>query len=182
MKILSTLILLGVLHFNTFSNDLQDIRKAFHTAVLAPSKVQGYYKYINAIEAKDDGIVMAYQAMSEALVAQETWNPIEKYNRIKKFEKLIDQAIFMDPSNLEIRFLRLCIESYIPEWLGIPNHVLDDKVFILTHLADAKLLLFDQSYIRYISCFIKETGIYSAAEIGLIEKELNLCLALSKVE
>lgn len=181
MKILSTLIFVLALHFSGFSNDLQAIRKAFHSAVLMPSQVNDYYKYIYSFDAKE-GVVLAYQAMSEALMAQEAWNPIEKYNRIKKFESLIDQAILNDPTNLEIRFLRLCIENYIPEWLGIPNHVLDDKVFILTHLSDAKLLMFDRSFIRYIDGFIKETGLYSSTEIGLIETELNLCLALSKVE
>ncbi len=181
MKVLFSLIVSLSIHITGYTHDLQTIRRSFHAAVLEVNKVPSFYSYIYSLEAKE-GIVLAYQAMSEALVAQTAWNPLEKYTRIKKFEELISKAIINDPNNLEIRFLRLCIENYIPEWLGIPNHLLDDKSFILTHLEQAKLLMFDRGFIRYIDYFIKETGLYSATEIQLIENELKVCMALSQTE
>jgi hypothetical protein len=181
MKAAVSLIITLVLHFKINAIDLPTVRRTFHSAVLETSKVPSFYTYIHSLNSTE-AIIVAYQAMSEALLAQQEWNPLEKYARIKKFEELINRAIFADPNNLEIRFLRFCIEFYIPQWLGISNHIDDDKTFILNHLSDAKLLMFDRGFIRYIDYFMKETGLYTTEQIGTIELVLKECMALSKTE
>ncbi|MFT6865413.1 MAG: hypothetical protein ACJA08_000231 [Cyclobacteriaceae bacterium] len=170
MKFILIFFILGISVFEISANDINFVRKSFHQAVLEESKIDDFHEYINTLPATEP-IIVAYKAMGQALMAQQAWNPIDKYICIKNFEELINSAVENEPTNLEIRFLRICIEYYLPEWLPISNHLEIDKCFVLTNLNQMRSLDFDPEFIRYISYFLKEPGLFSPEQSTLIDQE-----------
>ncbi len=171
---------MGFLSFAS-ANDIDQVRKSFHQAVLEPTNITAFHQYVNSL-SENAPVIVAYKAMSEALMAQQVWNPIDKYVCIKKFESLINLAADQDPGNLEIRFLRICIEYYIPEWLPISNHLEADKIFILQNIPMIRNLVFDQEFVRYISSFLKEPGMFTKEQAALIDLEFAMSNQHSSID
>ncbi len=166
-------IVLTVLCIRSHADDIAVIRKAFHNAVLDKAKVESFYNYVNDLP-DDNPTILAYKATAEALTAQLEWNPMRKYELVKSFSKAIDIAVLKDPSSLEIRFLRLCIEYHIPRFLGFSSHMQDDRNNIMAQLSNMDKLDYDPFFSRFILYFIKETGLYNAEDIRQIESKLTI--------
>lgn len=149
--------------------DIQEIRKSFHLALLDQTKVESFHNFMKE-QSDDNPTVVAYKAMSEALMSQKAWNPIEKFVYIQNYQETMNGAIQSDAMNLEIRFLRFSVEYYIPTWLGFSKNIEKDTDFINRNSNKVNELMFDINYIRYISYFIKETNQFSPKEL---EKILN---------
>lgn len=107
-------------------------------------------------------------------MAQLSWNPLDKLGQIKKFEKLMSEAISRDTDNLEIHFLRFCIEYHIPKWLGFSDNLYSDKDFIVTHADKIEELEFSSHFVKYIAYFLNETGLCSPEDEKVIRSQLAL--------
>ncbi len=170
-----TVILLSVavcLWLNAFSVDVARYRKVFHAAVLDQGKVEEFNTFMRSI-SPENPITIAYLAVSEAMLADVKWNPLEKYEQVKKYESLILKALQSDPSNLEIRFLRFCVEYHVPSWLGFETHLTEDKTYIVSNLEYAQSLDFDPYFARYIAVFMRDTGVCSVSEVEQIDQMLK---------
>lgn len=155
-----------------WSANTDHYRKVFHAAVLDKEKVEAFNSTMRASPA-DNPVTLAYLAVSEAMLADVKWNPIEKFEQVKKYEALILQALANDPTNLEIRFLRFCVEFHVPSWLGFANHLQEDKDFILTNLNSISKMDFDPYFARYIATFMKDTGLCTTSETEQIDEMLK---------
>lgn len=61
-------------------------------------------------------------------------NPFKKLGFFGDGKKLIESAISIEPENLELRFLRLTIQTNLPEFLGYSESKEKDKAFVLAGL------------------------------------------------
>ena len=61
-------------------------------------------------------------------------NPFKKLSYFGGGKKLIEEALTIDPYNLELRFLRLTIQTNLPEFLGYADDKENDKAFVLNGL------------------------------------------------
>lgn len=61
-------------------------------------------------------------------------NPFKKMSFFGDGKKLIEGAISLEPENLELRFLRLTIQTNLPEFLGYSESKGIDKAFVLAGL------------------------------------------------
>ena len=89
------------------------LRKSFHQSVLDESKIKEFYNLVNAIAYPSD-LEKAYQAAGNAMMAKVTSNPYSKVVYVKKYMRLMDEAITGDGENVEIRFLRIAIDKNVP--------------------------------------------------------------------
>ena len=164
-------LVLGVSAFGSTPN-LHIIRAEFHQAALDSDKIESFHRYMASLDIQEP-VLMAYRAASEALMAQVTWNPMEKYQLVKKFEALIHEAVSNDPENLEIRFLRFSVEYSIPRFLGVSKNLIEDKRMIVGNLERIGTLNLDPYFTRYILYFLRETQLCEPEYITKIESKLS---------
>lgn len=153
--------------------DLTAVRQAFHQAVLHDEESDSFHEYVGKI-ANADPTILAYQAVSKAMLARVLWNPFAKYSHVMKYRALMADAIKTDSSNIEIRFLRLSIEYNLPSFLSESQYINEDLKIILENLSSVKKMRVDPGYGRYIFYFLRENGLCTVEEIQKMKKSLDL--------
>lgn len=76
---------------------------------------------------------LAYLGGLQAIWAKHVFNPIDKLGTFKKGKKNIEQAISLEPNNIELRFIRLSIQKNIPSFLGYKSNIKEDTILIMEH-------------------------------------------------
>jgi len=98
-------------------------------------------------------IIKGYYGAGKILMARYHFNPYTKYHSFKKGVGLLEEAIHADPTNTELRFLRLSIQKNAPSFLGYHKHMAQDEAFLysnLTLLHDEELKLIISQYLKTI--------------------------------
>lgn len=79
-------------------------------------------------------VVLAYKAVSEAIMAKHVWNPYLKMKHLQRSSDIFEQAVNLDQENPEIRFLRFTVEHYVPRYLNMSRNLEEDKSQIIAGL------------------------------------------------
>ena len=85
-------------------------------------------------QASTNPVFTAYKASGLMMNAKHVGNPLDKLNTFSKGKNLLEQTIAKEPTNLEIRFLRLTMQSNTPSFLGYADAIPRDKKFVLQSL------------------------------------------------
>jgi hypothetical protein len=156
-----------------FSQDLNDIRTEFNAVVKNPDDSRNFYDYLKNFD-NPPSTVKAYQAVSEALLAQVVWNPFNKLSQVMKYDKQMESVVSEDPDNVEIRFLRLAIEYNLPSFLGMSTHIEEDTQVIIQNISSISSMQLDKSFGRYIFNFLAQAKLCSDEEINLMQQSLSM--------
>ena len=97
------------------------------------------------IENKNN-IINAYIGANTLLYCKYFNNSFKKYSYFKEGKKMIEEAIKLDPDNLEIKFLRFINQTNAPWFLNYKSNIKDDYKFISSNLN----LISDESFKRII--------------------------------
>lgn len=180
MRLIITVFFL-ILTFFIEAQSLSDVRSQFHAAVLDSDNTKKFYDYMAKIE-NPSVTVEAYQAVSEALLAQVIWNPFKKLSQVMKYDELMSAAIVKDPKNVEIRFLRLAIEYNLPSFLGISTHLEEDIDHIVGNLSNVSQMQVNPVFGKYIFYFLKETSLCSQDELDRMKMSFEQGASIAKFE
>ncbi|MEO9482485.1 MAG: hypothetical protein ABJG47_03530 [Ekhidna sp.] len=180
MKALITFLLV-ILTFSSSAQDLSEIRAEFHAVVLNPEESESFYDYLKEIETPTS-TVKAYQAVSEALLAQVVWNPFNKLKQVIKYDKQMAAAVEEDPQNVEIRFLRLAIEYNLPSFLGMSDHLQEDVDKIVSDLSRVSQVQVNPMFGKYIFHFLKETNLCSTEQLALMKQSFESSASMAGAE
>jgi len=159
MSMISTCFVLFV---NGQDLDLNMIRKDFNKGVKDEDLCKKHYEALNN-NAKTD-LERGYKAAFQMFMAKHTGNPIKKMSYFKGGKSLLDTQIKSSPANVELRFIRLCIQFYTPGYLGYRSNINEDKEFLLYNLyklpdEETKVLLFK---------YLKGANIYTDQELAML--------------
>lgn len=75
--------------------------------------------------------IKGYIAVSNMIEANYVYSPYTKLSYFNKGKALLDQAIKNDNQNIELRYLRLCVQTNAPSFLGYNKQIETDKAFII---------------------------------------------------
>ena len=81
-------------------------------------------------------------------------------------KKLLEKQIKSDPNNTELRFIRLCIQYYIPDYLGYKSNIEEDKNFLVANLHK----LSDERTKDIIYKYLKGANMYNEQELSLLAR------------
>lgn len=123
-----------------------DYTKAVDDKGLCERNISALKKHTG--EALSEGYLGAYMM----IMAKHAFNPISKLNWFKKGRRHLDTAIDTAPKNLEIRFLRLSIQSNAPQILNYDDQIKADRMFISQNFNSIK----DNKLKTLVSKFFKE--------------------------
>jgi hypothetical protein len=110
-------------------------------------------------------IVLCYQGAAEILAARILINPYSKLSSFRKGKGMIDRACAQDPANIEIHYVRFCIQTNAPFFLNYNSQIATDKTFILklwNKLSDEDLKQKIKKYMLLSKyCTVREKTIFN---------------------
>ena len=149
---------------NTFAQnlDLAAIRKDFNKGVkdeeLCKQRIKLLEKYDDIPEAK------GYEAVFRMFMAKHSGNPLKKMSYFNSGKNILEKQIKANPSNTELRFIRLCVQYYIPAFLGYKDNIPQDKTFLIDNLYKMK----DTSVKSIIYNHLKGAKMFTEKELELL--------------
>jgi hypothetical protein len=121
----------------------------------------------------DHGLNLAYKGVARSLVAKNSWNPMEKLRFLNEAAGFFKQAVRHAPENIEIRFLRFSIEHYTPSFVGLSNHLREDKDVFLTNLHRFAEFELTEEEVRLMANFLEESKRCSRKELENMWQSLS---------
>ncbi len=135
MKKINIIIVFCFLNSISFAQkmDIDALRKSYHKAHADSASCAKLYQSLSKINSSDN-IIKCYKGAVNASLANFAKNKQEKLKLFSTGKKLIEETIKVDSTNIELRFLRLTIQSNCPKILGYHTNINSDKHYIATHL------------------------------------------------
>jgi hypothetical protein len=164
MKSILIFLLFILQSLHAFSKEIgrMELRNSFH-ACSTSEKTESFYKVLSNAN-NSNSIIQGYRGAVIAMRAKYGSNPMKKYTNCKDGLRLISDAIEKSPDDLELRYLRLLIESNIPAFLGMNYNVKEDKKIILNRINKEE----DLHLRQMISSFLIKSDICTDEEKKLL--------------
>ncbi|QSW91266.1 MULTISPECIES: hypothetical protein [Flavobacterium] len=115
--------------------DLASIRKIYPDVAKSETNAKEFTEKLSSISNNDEKILVAYKAASILVDSKFEKKLGEKIERFKEGAKLLEATIKSDPSNIEMRMIRLSIQEDVPGITGYKKNIKEDKKFITTYYA-----------------------------------------------
>ena len=119
---------------NAQTNNLDEIRKSY----LESDKSEGnIYKLISICEeykSENDSIIYAYSTVGDLMLIKYKYNPLYKLKLFTEYSRRLDLIVINNFSNIEIRFLRYCVQKQAPRFLGYNDNLELDYQFIIQNI------------------------------------------------
>lgn len=142
--------------------NLNDVRRDFNKGVKNEDLCEKYHKTLE--KEADTPVEKGYEAAFHMFMAKHTSNPIKKMSYFNGGKKLLEKQITNNPNNVELRFIRLCIQYYVPGYLGYNSNVEEDKIFVMNNLYKMP----DENTKDVIYNYLKGAKMYSDDELALL--------------
>jgi hypothetical protein len=127
MRILLTILLSGIVLKGFVPLELDAIRNSYR---LAAADKEVCKEMIDKLENSEDAVHIAYLGAFQAIWAKHTDNPFKKLGTFRRGKNNIEKAIALDPSNAEVRFIRMSVQLNAPKFLGYSSNIEEDRKFI----------------------------------------------------
>lgn len=146
--------------------EIQEVKSLFQASAKSKTAADQLLKLLAEVTESSSPLLIGYKGAAEMMQAKYAWSPISKVKRFNNGKHLIETAVKKAPDHLEIRFLRLAIQTNLPAFLNYNDDIQNDKKFVLSNLKNSKDKTLKQNIVKYLS-----TSKYCTAEE---KKELNL--------
>ncbi|HLT33220.1 MAG TPA: hypothetical protein VKZ98_05465 [Aquaticitalea sp.] len=122
-------------------------------------------KHLESLEKHADSPVeRGYEAAYNMFMANHSSNPFKKMSYFKNGRDMLEKEISNNPNNVELRYIRLCIQYYIPSFLGYKQNIEEDKTFMVENLHKMN----DKSTKELLYVYLKGAKMYSDEELALL--------------
>lgn len=125
--LISILLLVPFFNYANENEQLIKLRNKFYAVAENKIQLEEYSEFLYQQEQNNLPAIQGYQAMLFMFQAKKSWNPYHKFNYFNKGRNLLEQLINQNQSNIELRFLRLCIQVNLPAILNYDNRNSDLK-------------------------------------------------------
>ena len=120
-----------------------------------------------------DALLSAYYGASTAAAPACLGSPLDKLKYFRKGKALLDKAVKLEPTHVEIRFLRFATQTKAPSFLGYSGNIDEDKKIILTHFAAYSKIKGNTEMSKQIAHFLIDSGELSASEKASLKANVN---------
>jgi len=128
--ILVLFILLNQISFANSADKIQ-LRSQYYKSLNDKKLADDFMKIMESFTVESDALLIAYKGMSYMLEAKLSYNPYAKFAYFTRGKNLLEDAVEKNPWNIEVRFMRFCIQTKAPQFLGYSNEIELDKSFLL---------------------------------------------------
>jgi hypothetical protein len=151
------------------SQQLSAIRKEYYAATTDGREAEKLYVKLRQLKPSDP-VLMAYYGSAQALKAKYSWNPYNKVSYLTEGRKTLRSAVAKSPENLEIRFLRYCLEYYLPAFLGMSDNLEADRKKIVYLIEKKQYGGIDEALLKNLISFLKQSKSCTSEELRVLAK------------
>jgi hypothetical protein len=147
---------------------IAELRSGLKKAEASEEDALRFYRRLQAIRPPTP-MIEGYLAATEGLLAKHAFLPTTKYSRCKQALEGFRKAIAAEPANLELRYLRLAVETHLPSFLGMSGDIPADRDMALRLLpaCDDRLLR------RDVARLLLENGDCTPAQKNMLKGYLD---------
>ena len=131
---------------NAQTNNLDQIRKSYLESAQSEENINKLISKCEEYKSKNDSIVYAYRTVADLMLIKYKYNPLHKLKLFTEYSRKLDLIVINNFNNIEIRFLRYCIQKQTPRFLGYNDNLELDHQFIIQNIDIQSKEL--QKYIR----------------------------------
>ncbi len=155
--------LFSILFLFLFTNDsdINTVRNMFEKASVNEISANKLLAILNA-EPNLSPTLLGYKGSTLAMKAKYTINPYKKLKYFNEGKLLLEKAINKDAQNIELRYLRLAIQSNIPTFLNYNKNIDSDKILLLVAIKSS--LILDEDLLKKITLFLNQCKYLSQSE------------------
>lgn len=114
-----------------YAEDVLSLRKLYYEASVKKDSAKRFMDIMNKLEVESDPLLLCYKGMANLIQANYSFNPYNKLSYFNKGKEMLEKSIKEDPQNIEIRFMRFCVQTNAPFFLEYSANVNTDKAIIL---------------------------------------------------
>lgn len=112
----------------------QQLRTLYYDASQSSRAADKFYGIMKETDAGSP-LLLGYKGMAEFMKCYHSLNPVTKLSYFGKGKSNLDQAIQLDPDNIELRYLRFTVQTNIPFLLNYSSEVDEDKQVIIKNFS-----------------------------------------------
>lgn len=117
---------------------LKEVRQLFHEAAESESSCTQLIGILKLVTVEKQPLLYGYKGVATMMMANHLVNPLRKLSHFKDGKNILENAIEKEPSNLELRFLRLSVQSEAPAFLNYNQDIRSDRSFVNEALVRTK--------------------------------------------
>ena len=151
----------SILFFLSFhsNQDFTEIRKIFPNAFSSIIAAKEFNSKFSDVTNDNNKTLVAYKGASIIIISKFESKISDKLKAVKQGIKLIEFAIGIESSNIEIRLIRLSIQENLPKIAKYNKNKSEDKTFLLSHYNEQT-----NSLKEYVKSFILQSKSFSEQE------------------
>ncbi|HDZ13979.1 hypothetical protein LCGC14_0966600 [marine sediment metagenome] len=127
------LFFVGCMTLTSISPDLDKVRQDYRNASKDEEAVKLLFDTLTAVGKNDETTLVAYKGAVTTMMAQYAQGIPEKKSFFKEGRELVEYAIALEPTNVEIRCIRLSVQESVPKITGYHKNKEEDKQFIMVN-------------------------------------------------
>jgi hypothetical protein len=135
MRITNIIILFFfIISCNAQINNLDQIRKTYLESAKSEENIQKLISTCEDYKSKNDSIIYAYRTVADLMLIKYKYNPFYKLKLFTEYSRKLDLIVKNNFNNIEIRFLRYCVQKQTPRFLGYNDNLELDYQFIIQNI------------------------------------------------
>ena len=135
MRIINIIILFFIIiNCNAQINNLDQIRKTYLESAKSEENIQKLISTCEDYKSKNDSIIYAYRTVADLMLIKYKYNPFYKLKLFTEYSRKLDLIVKNNFNNIEIRFLRYCVQKRTPRFLGYNDNLELDYQFIIQNI------------------------------------------------
>jgi hypothetical protein len=119
---------------NAQINNLDQIRKTYLESAKSEENIQKLISTCEDYKSKNDSIIYAYRTVADLMLIKYKYNPFYKLKLFTEYSRKLDLIVKNNFTNIEIRFLRYCVQKQTPRFLGYNDNLELDYQFIIQNI------------------------------------------------
>ena len=116
---------------NAQTNNLNQVRKLFLESDKSKENINKLVVTCEAFQSKSDSVIYAYRTVADLMLIKYKYNPLYKLKLFSDYSRKLDLIVINNFNNIEIRFLRYCVQKQTPRFLGYYSNLELDYQFII---------------------------------------------------
>ncbi|SHI61248.1 hypothetical protein [Pseudozobellia thermophila] len=129
---LAALFFLSVCLIGTYSSvDLEKIRKAYQRVEGNETSIKDLYETLEPVKKQDRALLVAYKGAATTMMAKFAKGIKDKRTFFNEGKELLEFSVNAEPSNVEIRCIRLSVQENAPKILGYTKNIDEDRTYII---------------------------------------------------
>lgn len=112
------------------------LRDLYYKAAISKDASEKFAQATTNFTGVDKTTLAGYYGVSWMMKANHVFNPYNKLSYFLKGKEILDNAIQSNSKNIELRFLRYCVQTNVPDFLAYNSNIISDKNIIFINYAN----------------------------------------------